>query len=64
MKTFKIYSSETVRYETFVEAENIEEALSKVSNGILSDKHDGDVALSDEVERHGHEVDDIKEVTL
>ena len=62
MKTFKIYSSETVLYETVVEAESKEEVLEKVSNGILSDLNDGDVALSDEVERHGHEVDDIKEV--
>ena len=32
MKTFKIYSSETVLYETVVEAESKEEVLEKVSN--------------------------------
>lgn len=52
MKKFKIYSSETVLYETIVEAESEDEAYSKVE---LNE-------LSDEVDRVGYQTDDIKEV--
>jgi hypothetical protein len=52
MKKFKIYSSETVLYETIVEAESEDEAYSKVE---LNE-------LTDEVDRVGYQTDDIKEV--
>lgn len=52
MKKFKIYSSETVLYETIVEAESEDEAYSKV---YLNE-------LTDEVDRVGYQTDDIKEV--
>ena len=52
MKKFKIYSSETVLYETIVEAKNEDEAYSKLH---LDE-------LTDEVDRVGYQTDDIKEV--
>ena len=52
MKKFKIYSSETVLYETTVEADNIDEAYNKVD---LNE-------LSDEVDRVGFQTDDIQEI--
>jgi|TARA_R110000823_G_scaffold5650_3_gene22299 hypothetical protein len=53
MKIFKIYSSETVLYETIVEAESEEEACSKVDLNVLCV----------EVDRTGFQTDDIKEIT-
>lgn len=53
MKTFKIYSSETVLYETIVEAESEDEAYSKAD---LNE-------LTNEVDRIGFQTDDIKEIT-
>ena len=52
MKKFKIYSSETVLYETIVEGISEDEAYSKVE---LNE-------LTDEVDRVGYQTDDIKEV--
>jgi len=52
MKKFKIYSSETVLYETIVEGISEDEAYSKV---YLNE-------LTDEVDRVGYQTDDIKEV--
>ena len=50
---FKIYSSETVLYETIVEGISEDEAYSKV---YLNE-------LTDEVDRVGYQTDDIKEIT-
>jgi|TARA_R110000772_G_scaffold119135_3_gene225096 hypothetical protein len=52
MKTFKIYSSETVLYETIVEAKNEDEAYSKLH---LDE-------LTDEVDRIYWQTDNIEEV--
>tara|TARA_B110000285_G_scaffold142557_1_gene159331 strand:+ start:41 stop:205 length:165 start_codon:yes stop_codon:yes gene_type:complete len=53
MKTFKIYSSETVLYETIVEAKNEDEAYSKLH---LDE-------LTDEVDRIYWQTDNIEEIT-
>ena len=53
MKKFKIYSSETVLYETIVEAESKDEACSKMDLNYFND----------EVKRTGWQTDDIKEIT-
>jgi|TARA_R100001369_G_scaffold47515_1_gene73977 uncharacterized protein Smg (DUF494 family) len=53
MKTFKIYSSETVLYETIVEAESEDDVDYKLDFN----------ELTNEVDRIGFQTDDIKEIT-
>jgi|TARA_R110001592_G_scaffold96729_1_gene277574 hypothetical protein len=52
MKTFKIYSSETVFYETIVKAKNEDDAYSKFN-----------LELEDEVDRKEYQTDNIEEIT-